>query len=54
VLERGFALLRDSGGRVVRSIQRVRPGDTVSLRLMDGTLDLLVQRLHSPSAADPP
>ncbi|MFN7678197.1 MAG: exodeoxyribonuclease VII large subunit [Cyanobacteriota bacterium] len=54
VLERGFALLRDSGGRVVRSIHKVRPGDTVSLRLVDGTLDLLVQKLHPPSVADPP
>ena len=54
VLERGFALLRDAEGRVVRSIQAVRPGDTVSLRLMDGNLDLLIQRLHPSSAADPP
>jgi exodeoxyribonuclease VII large subunit len=54
VLERGFALLRDSGGQVVRSIHGVRPGDTVSVRLLDGSLDVLVQRLHSPSAADPP
>jgi hypothetical protein len=38
---------------VLRSIQTVRPGDTVNLQLMDGSLDLLVQRLH-PSAADPP
>jgi len=53
VLERGFALLRGPKGRVVRSIQAVRPGDTVSVQLMDGSLDLLVQQLH-PSAADPP
>jgi exodeoxyribonuclease VII large subunit len=53
VLERGFALLRHREGRVVRSIQAVRPGDTVSLQLVDGTLDLLVQRLHAPTAADP-
>jgi len=53
VLERGFALLRGPKGSVVRSIQAVRPGDTVSVQLLDGSLDLLVQRLH-PSAADPP
>jgi exodeoxyribonuclease VII large subunit len=53
VLERGFALLRGPKGSVVRSIQAVRPGDTVSVQLMDGSLDLLVQQLH-PSAADPP
>jgi len=54
LLERGFALLRDPKGRVVRSIQAVRPGDTVSAQLMDGSLDLRIQQLHAPSAADPP
>lgn len=54
VLERGFALLRDPKGRVVRSLQAVRPGDTVTVQLMDGSLDLLIQRLHPLSAADPP
>ena len=53
VLERGFALLRDPQGKVVRSIQAVRPGDTVSVQLVDGSLDLLIQRLHAPSTADP-
>jgi exodeoxyribonuclease VII large subunit len=53
VLERGFALLRGPKGRVVRSIQAVRPGDTVTVQLQDGSLELLVQRLQ-PSAADPP
>ncbi|MEB3317540.1 MAG: exodeoxyribonuclease VII large subunit [Cyanobacteriota bacterium] len=53
VLERGFALLRGPKGRVVRSIQAVRPGDTVSVHLMDGSLELLVQRLQ-PSATDSP
>jgi exodeoxyribonuclease VII large subunit len=53
VLERGFALVRGPLGAVVRSIQSVRPGDTVTVQLQDGSLDLLVQRLH-PSADDPP
>lgn len=53
VLERGFALLRDPQGKVVRSIQAVRPGDTVNVQLVDGSLDLLIQRLHAPSTADP-
>jgi exodeoxyribonuclease VII large subunit len=53
VLERGFALLRDPQGKVVRTIQAVRPGDTVSVQLVDGSLDLLIQRLHAPSTADP-
>jgi exodeoxyribonuclease VII large subunit len=53
VLERGFALLRGAEGGVVRSIQALRPGDTVSVQLLDGSLDLLVQRIH-PVATDPP
>jgi exodeoxyribonuclease VII large subunit len=53
VLERGFALVRGPLGTVVRSIQAVRPGDTVKVQLLDGSLDLLVQGVH-PAAADPP
>jgi exodeoxyribonuclease VII large subunit len=53
VLERGFALLRGPKGSVVRTIQALRPGDTVNVQLLDGHLELLVQRLH-PSTADPP
>jgi exodeoxyribonuclease VII large subunit len=53
VLERGFALLRNSKGTVVRSIHQVRSRDTVTLQLMDGKLDLLVQGLHPTPAADP-
>lgn len=54
VLERGFSLLRDSRGKVVRSLQQVAPQQTVTLQLMDGRLDLIVQRLHPAPAVDPP
>jgi len=53
LLERGFGLLLDSQGRVVRSIHQVSPRDTVNLQLMDGSLDLLIQRVHPSPAADP-
>jgi exodeoxyribonuclease VII large subunit len=53
LLERGFGLLLDSQGRVVRSIHQVSPQDTVNLQLMDGSLDLLIQRVHPSPAADP-
>jgi exodeoxyribonuclease VII large subunit len=52
LLERGFALLRDPRGQVVRSIHQVSPRDTVNLQLMDGSLDLLIQRVHPSPAAD--
>ena len=54
VLDRGFALLRDPQGRVVRSVHQVVPGDTVTVQLTDGGLDLLIQGLHPTPAADPP
>ena len=52
LLERGFGLLLDPQGRVVRSIHQVSPRDTVNLQLMDGSLDLLIQRVHPSPAAD--
>jgi hypothetical protein len=36
----------------VRSIHQVSPRDTVNLQLMDGSLDLLIQRVHPSPAAD--
>ena len=54
VLERGFALLRTSRGTVVRSIQQVAAGEAVTLQLLDGSLDLTIQRLHPAPAADLP
>jgi exodeoxyribonuclease VII large subunit len=53
VLERGFGLLLNSQGTVVRSIHQVAPRDTVALQLMDGTLDLRIQRVHPIPATDP-
>jgi len=53
LLERGFGLLRDPQGRVLRSIHQVSPRDTVNLQLMDGSLDLLIQRVHPSPATDP-
>lgn len=54
VLERGFGLLLDAKGSVVRSIHQVEPRDTVTIQLTDGTLDLRIQRLHPNPADDPP
>jgi exodeoxyribonuclease VII large subunit len=54
VLERGFGLILKSGGQVVRSIHQVEKGDTVALQLMDGSLDVRIQRIQPTPAADPP
>ena len=42
VLQRGYALLTDAGGRAVTSTQQARPGDALRATLADGALDLTV------------
>src|SRR6185312_8081004 len=44
VLKRGYAILFDGSGRVLRSAQRVRAGESVRARLADGDLSLKVDR----------
>ena len=38
VLERGFALVRDKGGRIVTSSDSVHSGDTLNIRVKDGII----------------
>ncbi len=40
---RGYSILADAEGRLVRSVSQVRPGDPVSARLGDGELKLRVE-----------
>ena len=40
VLRRGYALLRDPGGAIVRSAAEVQPGDRLVVRLGDGEVDV--------------
>lgn len=40
---RGYALVTDAEGRLVRSVQQVQPGDAVQARLADGSLQLRVE-----------
>ena len=42
VLERGYAIVRTSEGKVLRSIQTVAKGDLLKMDLMDGQLDVKV------------
>jgi len=46
-LERGFALLRDSEGKVVRSISMIQVGQTFTVELVDGTIDVVAQKMYS-------
>ena len=43
LLRRGFALVRQSDGQLLRSVQAVRSGDRLELELADGRVDTMVE-----------
>lgn len=45
VLQRGFAVVRDSAGGVVRSVERLALGDEIDIRVADGSFGGQVSRL---------
>lgn len=45
-LERGYALVLDAGGEVVRSVSKLQPGDVIRARVADGTVEATVNRLE--------
>lgn len=44
VLGRGYAVVTDSDGQAVRSIQQVHPGDQVQVQVSDGAFDARVEK----------
>lgn len=46
VLARGYSIARAPDGTVIRSTGQVVPGDPVTLRVEDGTLDLRTEAVH--------
>ena len=46
VLGRGYAIVQDGGGKPLRSVKGVEPGDGVSVRLRDGSLETEVKEVH--------
>jgi exodeoxyribonuclease VII large subunit len=42
LLERGFSLVRDPEGRVVRSIRSLQPGKTITVQLRDGEISATI------------
>ena len=42
-IARGYSILQDDAGRIVRSVQETSPGDRLAARLHDGTLQLRVE-----------
>jgi exodeoxyribonuclease VII large subunit len=46
-LQRGYAVITDSEGRIVSDAGTVEPGDRVKARLAKGRLDLAVERVKT-------
>ena len=44
VLERGYAFLSDRDGRAITQAAQVRPGQSITATLADGSVDLTVDR----------
>ena len=44
ILERGYALVFDAAGKLLKDAAQVRPGDDISARLARGTLTAAVKK----------
>lgn len=51
-LKRGYAIVERSDGEIIRSYRKIRPGDTITARLQDGTLGCTVNAVAPRSGAD--
>ena len=54
VLQRGFALVRDSEGRTVRAAASVHPGDRLDIELHDGRIEAAAQSIRTDSGTEAP
>ncbi|HWQ06219.1 MAG TPA: exodeoxyribonuclease VII large subunit [Feifaniaceae bacterium] len=46
VLERGYAILTDSAGKTVTGVGKLKPKDTVGIRMRDGTAEASIERVE--------
>lgn len=49
LLERGFALVHQGDGQLLRSVRQVKPGEALQLQLADGRINSVVQSVSSAS-----
>ncbi len=49
VLQRGYAIVTDSDGHVIRSVKQVKTGDNLTLRVFDGTIQTEVHSTKKSS-----
>jgi exodeoxyribonuclease VII large subunit len=54
VLQRGFALVRDSEGRTVRAAASVHPGDRLDIELHDGRIEAAAQSIRTSRSTEQP
>ncbi len=50
-LERGFAVLRNNKGKLIKSTSTVKAGQAVSIDLLDGSIDAVVGAIDTPDKA---
>jgi exodeoxyribonuclease VII large subunit len=53
VLDRGYALVLDADGAVVREISRIGPGDALTLKLAGGEVRCSVESVTPITASEP-
>jgi len=46
VLSRGYGAVTDSGGNVIKSVAALNVGDTVNVRLSDGSADAVIKKIN--------
>lgn len=46
VLTRGFCATFSSSGEIVKSVERIKPGDAVVIQMADGAADAVVQSVR--------
>lgn len=46
VLTRGFCAAFSSNGEIVKSVERIKPGDAVVIQMADGAADAVVQSVR--------
>ncbi|HEV8516445.1 MAG TPA: exodeoxyribonuclease VII large subunit [Candidatus Limnocylindrales bacterium] len=51
-LERGYAIVRDSTGQILREAASRSPGDPLEVRLARGGLDVRVERVRDPASGE--
>lgn len=54
VLARGFALVRDEKGALVRSVKQAPPGTSLAIEVADGRIDARAAGAPAPQASAPP